>query len=152
MPVVLTAYALIGGLLSLAGWVADVQRLTDWEASGLSIQPNAALALMAHAYPQQGGGVTVYFQDITEIELAAQESAADLDAMARLQTLSVRLVQSGERDALPREILSAAADLTRTDKGNIQFYDPASKRLRIAAAAGKPRADRMDGAALPCRV
>jgi signal transduction histidine kinase len=37
-------YPLAGGLLSLAGWAFDVQRLTDWEADGISIQPNASLA------------------------------------------------------------------------------------------------------------
>jgi PAS domain S-box-containing protein len=39
----LGAYAMLGGLLSLLGWVLDVQRFTDWDGSGISIQPNAAL-------------------------------------------------------------------------------------------------------------
>ena len=37
-------YALVGGVLSLAGWVADVPRLTDWLHTGISIQPNTAVA------------------------------------------------------------------------------------------------------------
>ena len=37
------AYAMAGGLLSLLGWVLDVQRFTDWDGNGISIQPNAAL-------------------------------------------------------------------------------------------------------------
>ncbi|MGQ0766090.1 MAG: hybrid sensor histidine kinase/response regulator [Gemmatimonadota bacterium] len=36
-------YAAGGGLVSLAGWVFDVQRLTDWYNNGISIQPNATL-------------------------------------------------------------------------------------------------------------
>jgi signal transduction histidine kinase/ActR/RegA family two-component response regulator len=56
--------------------------------------------------------------------------------MTRLQALSTRLVQTGELQALLREILSAAADLTGTDKGNIQFFDPDSGRLRIAVHQG----------------
>lgn len=43
---VLALYALIGGLLSLAGWIADVPWLTDWPGSGISIQPNATLCVV----------------------------------------------------------------------------------------------------------
>ena len=39
----LGAYTMLGGLLSFLGWVLDVQRLTDWDGNGISIQPNAAL-------------------------------------------------------------------------------------------------------------
>jgi PAS domain S-box-containing protein len=39
------AYALLGGLTSFAGWAFDLRRLTDWIDSGVSIQPNAALAV-----------------------------------------------------------------------------------------------------------
>ena len=44
---VLGAYALIGGLVSFLGWAADAPRLTDWEGSGVSIQPNTTVAVMA---------------------------------------------------------------------------------------------------------
>ena len=40
----LAAYALFGGLVSLAGWVANVPWLTDWDGKGISIQPNATVA------------------------------------------------------------------------------------------------------------
>ncbi len=40
-------YALVGGLISLIGWVADASRLTDWDSDGISIQPNATLAAAA---------------------------------------------------------------------------------------------------------
>ncbi len=43
---VLAWYALMGGLLSLAGWILDVPWLTDWPGSGISIQPNATLCVV----------------------------------------------------------------------------------------------------------
>jgi PAS domain S-box-containing protein len=43
----LGAYALAGGALSLAGWAADIPRLTDWAGGGISIQPNTTVAAMA---------------------------------------------------------------------------------------------------------
>src|SRR5687767_10020330 len=46
---VLAAYAFAGGLLSLLAYVADVPRLADWSNSGIVIQPNAAIAVMAAA-------------------------------------------------------------------------------------------------------
>ena len=46
---ILAVYALAGGLLSLAAYVADVPRLADWTNSGISIQPNAAVAVVAAA-------------------------------------------------------------------------------------------------------
>ena len=42
----LTAYSLIGGVISLLGWLLDVPRLTDWVDNGISIQPNAAVAVI----------------------------------------------------------------------------------------------------------
>ncbi|MBL8879782.1 MAG: PAS domain S-box protein [Phycisphaerales bacterium] len=38
-------YALLGGVSSFLGYVLDIQRLTDWVNSGVSIQPNAALCV-----------------------------------------------------------------------------------------------------------
>jgi signal transduction histidine kinase/CheY-like chemotaxis protein len=43
----LEIFLIVGGLLSLAGWVLDVPRLTDWHDSGISIQPNTSLAVIA---------------------------------------------------------------------------------------------------------
>ena len=40
-------YALAGGLTSFVGYVANVPRLTDWLNSGISIQPNATIAVMS---------------------------------------------------------------------------------------------------------
>lgn len=42
----LGVYAFIGGIVSFSGWVFDLPRLTDWNASGISIQPNASLAII----------------------------------------------------------------------------------------------------------
>ena len=44
---VLAIYAFVGGLLSFTGYVADVPRLADWLNSGITIQPNASIAVMA---------------------------------------------------------------------------------------------------------
>ncbi len=35
--------AVIGGAVSLCGWVFNIPRLTDWEGDGVSMQPNASL-------------------------------------------------------------------------------------------------------------
>ena len=44
--VALGGYVLLGGLVSFLGWVLDVPVLSDWDADGIAIQPNAALAAM----------------------------------------------------------------------------------------------------------
>ena len=44
---VLALYALVGGLVSFFAYVADVPRLADWTNAGISIQPNAAIAVIA---------------------------------------------------------------------------------------------------------
>jgi len=46
---ILAVYALIGGLVSFFAYVADVPRLADWTNTGISIQPNASIAVMAAA-------------------------------------------------------------------------------------------------------
>jgi PAS domain S-box-containing protein len=43
----LGAYVAGAGLISFAGWAADVPRLTSWDGSGISIQPNTTVAAMA---------------------------------------------------------------------------------------------------------
>ena len=42
----LGAYASLGGLVSLLGWILDVPRLADWQGNGISIKANPALAAM----------------------------------------------------------------------------------------------------------
>ena len=41
----LAAFVLVGGVLSLLGWLLDVPRLTDWQNSDVSIQGNSAAML-----------------------------------------------------------------------------------------------------------
>ena len=43
---VLAGYALAGGLVSLGGWILDAPRLTDWNGTGISIQPNTCIAVI----------------------------------------------------------------------------------------------------------
>src|SRR5690242_18752682 len=38
------SYTIAGGCLTLVGWVANVERLTDWKADGISMFPNTAIA------------------------------------------------------------------------------------------------------------
>ncbi|HET9395905.1 MAG TPA: ATP-binding protein, partial [Nitrospiraceae bacterium] len=40
-------YATLGGLLSLAGWAADIPRLTDWWGTGITIKANTAIGITA---------------------------------------------------------------------------------------------------------
>ena len=47
LALVFSAYAIVGGLTSLLGWILNVPALTDWNRDGISIQPNAAVAVMA---------------------------------------------------------------------------------------------------------
>jgi len=42
-------YVLVGAFVSFLGWAADLQRLTDWNRSGISIQPNTTIAAMSAA-------------------------------------------------------------------------------------------------------
>jgi signal transduction histidine kinase/ActR/RegA family two-component response regulator len=44
---ILAVYALAGGMLSFLAYVVDAPRLADWSNSGIAIQPNAGIAVMA---------------------------------------------------------------------------------------------------------
>src|SRR5262249_61843431 len=39
--------SMAGGLITLLGWVADIQRLTDWRNDGISMFPNTAACAVA---------------------------------------------------------------------------------------------------------
>jgi PAS domain S-box-containing protein len=71
--------------------------------------------------------------------IAEEQLRTELGAVTRLHDLSVQLVQAGDLNSLLVEILAAAAQLTGTDKGNIQFYDLATDRLRIIVHQGLSR-------------
>jgi PAS domain S-box-containing protein len=70
------------------------------------------------------------------LRLTQEQLSTDLAAMTRLQDLSTQLVQGQDLLSLLREILAAAASFSLTDKGNIQFYDPATGCLRIVVHQG----------------
>jgi len=63
----LGSYALLGGLVSLLGWILDVPRLADWQGKGISIKANPAIAtmlcgaalLLVALHPSGRGGVRV---------------------------------------------------------------------------------------------
>ena len=40
----LGGYPILGGAITLLGWVTGIQRLADWEASGITMKANAAVA------------------------------------------------------------------------------------------------------------
>jgi len=40
-------YATLGGLVSLAGWTAEIPRLTDWWGTGITIKANASIGITA---------------------------------------------------------------------------------------------------------
>jgi PAS domain S-box-containing protein len=95
------------------------------------------------AYPMGDGGLAIFARDVTErkgidesLRASQERVARDLAAMTRLQALSTRLVQAGDLHSLLRQILAAAAEFTGTEKGNIQLYDPLTRRLRILVHQG----------------
>jgi signal transduction histidine kinase/CheY-like chemotaxis protein len=49
LPVITTTlelYLILGGAISLLGWILDLPRLTDWNGKGISIQPNSCVAVL----------------------------------------------------------------------------------------------------------
>ncbi|HEX6315807.1 MAG TPA: ATP-binding protein [Gemmatimonadaceae bacterium] len=112
--------------------VADTRTRVEFE----DYNPALERWFANRAYPGSDGAVSVHFHDVTPRKLAERERAAELEAMSRLQRLSTRLVQSGDLHSLLGEILSAAAELTGTTKGDIQFIDTESNTLRILVHQG----------------
>lgn len=73
---------------------------------------------------------------VVERDRAATHLRKEMQALARLQELSAELVGPGEFEPLLQKILAAAADITGTDKGNIQLLDPERGALRIVVHQG----------------
>ena len=46
LPIAAGAYALLGGSVSLLGWIIGVDRLTDWGGDGISIKANTSICLI----------------------------------------------------------------------------------------------------------
>jgi signal transduction histidine kinase/DNA-binding NarL/FixJ family response regulator len=68
--------------------------------------------------------------------LHTHEHSAILGAVTRLQELSTRLIQAGDLNLLLSEIMSASAEITKTDMANVQLFDSRTGRLRIVAHLG----------------
>ena len=47
LVVATAAFAVLGGCVTLLGWAADMERLTDWRNDGVSMFPNAAVCAVA---------------------------------------------------------------------------------------------------------
>lgn len=60
----------------------------------------------------------------------------ELERMSRLHAISVQMAHTDDFQSLLQQILAAAADFTRTDKGNIQFLDSETGELRIIVHQG----------------
>jgi len=88
--VMLAAYALVAGGVTLAGWFAGVPRLTDWVGSGISMFPNAALGalcagaalILAHLSARRGARLS------SAAAREQVEAAAAGDSRARLFALA----------------------------------------------------------------
>jgi PAS domain S-box-containing protein len=64
------------------------------------------------------------------------ELTAELEAMANLHTLAIRLMATTELQPLLKEILNATIALQEADFGNIQLYNAETQALEIAAQVG----------------
>jgi two-component system, chemotaxis family, CheB/CheR fusion protein len=82
------------------------------------------------------GGVVLTFTDVTELKQVEQSLATELSAMARLQQLSTRIVESTELEPALLLVLDAAMELLGADLGHIQLYDSQSGRLHLATQRG----------------
>ena len=92
------------------------------------------------AYPAVGGGLTIYFRDISDRKLAElklqelrRQLAADLAAMTRLHELSTRLIGVAAMGALLGEVLDAAIELQGADFGTVQLHDEATGEMEFVA-------------------
>lgn len=96
-----------------------------------------------HAWSPGPGLCAALFHDVTEQRRAEEQLRAserrlgqNLTAMTRLQALSTQLLHVDGVEPLLEEILSAAAEFTGTDKGNIQLVDAETGKLYIVVHRG----------------
>lgn len=140
----------------------DVERSTQWAPAWRALcLDNAIFACHSHPALGQGGKAVGSFflclsqarapdawerrvaefgalatSIVVERDRAAAHLRDEMAALARLQALSTELVGPGEFEPLLQKILAAAADISGTDKGNIQIFDPTRKTLRIVVHQG----------------
>jgi PAS domain S-box-containing protein len=81
-------------------------------------------------------GVVVTLADVTELKRTEESLAVELNAMARLQELSIKDVESVELEPSLISILDAIMELLGADFGNIQLYDSGTGKLRLVALRG----------------
>ena len=74
--------------------------------------------------------------DITDLERAEHEIAANLDAMRRLQDVSLQAVESDDLDRFLGEVTEAALGLAGADFGALRTVDPANGALVLRAHRG----------------
>jgi PAS domain S-box-containing protein len=79
------SYALLGGLLSLLGWILDEPRLTDWFALGITIKANTAILIMLAAI---GALIHLFFPSARSAIRAIGAVVAGVGALTGLQHLS----------------------------------------------------------------
>ena len=141
---------------------ADVQQSTEWAAPWRELcLSNGILACYSHPALGAGGKAVGSFflclsqprapnaweqrvgefgalatSIVVERDRAATRQRSEMQALGRLQALSAELVGPGEFEPLLKKILAAAADISGTDKGNIQLFDPGRGTLRIMVHQG----------------
>lgn len=76
-------------------------------------------------------------RDITERKKAEKQTADDLKSMTILQRLGVQTTQQNKTmEEILNEVVESAINITDSDKGNLQLFDPETNTLRIAASRG----------------
>jgi hypothetical protein len=70
------------------------------------------------AYRPAQGRFAVLFTDVTERKRAEHQSAANLDAMTRLQKLGTMFVREGDLESVLGEIVEAAMAIAAADFGS----------------------------------
>jgi PAS domain S-box-containing protein len=88
------------------------------------------------ASPVSGGGVAVYFHDISDRVRAHRELEFQVSALTRLHELAVELGGLGKLDDMLQAILITVAGFHGTDKGILSLYDAQSGTLEVSASLG----------------
>jgi PAS domain S-box-containing protein len=94
-------------------------------------------------YPTLEGGVSTFFQDITErkrAEAALRETEAqlanELADSRQLQKISAALIKDDSSEVLYQQILEAAAALMHSEMASIQILHPERNELELLACKG----------------
>lgn len=77
--------------------------------------------------------VTVDLSERHKIEQALEDELAD---NRRLQDISTRLIPAEDISLMFEELVAAAIDITKADKGTLQLLQPKTQKLQILAARG----------------